>query len=1219
MSNVNWTEEQKQAINENDSNILVAAAAGSGKTAVLVERIINKIINEKIDIDKILVVTFTNAAASEMRERVLDAIYKRLDEEPEDENLQRQITLLNKANICTIDSFCLEVVRNNFYELENIAPNFRIADNTEIELLKQEVIEEIFEKKYEEEDEDFTKLINTYTSYRDDAPLKDLILKINTYIQSSPFPEKWINKKIEKFNLKDELDKDFSETQWGKMLLKEIEEELIDDISSLSEVEEILLLDSELEKFWQTIRNDIEMLENLKNNLNNWDNAYDIGKNLKFVTWPRKKVESDVKEHAKEIRDGIKAKLYKTINKILICNSKEANQDIYDMYNILKKLEQCILEFNKEFGKRKREKNIVDFNDIEHFALQILYKENNDGEIEKTEVAKRYQQKFHEIAIDEYQDSNLVQEYILTAVSKENNIFMVGDVKQSIYKFRQAMPELFLNKYMKYKNKEEKTDSDNLKIQLFKNFRSRKNVLEFTNLIFENIMSSELGDIEYNEEEYLNLGATYPETEQDLRTEINIINLKEEKANQNENNEEDDEPENENIEDEEERIENIALEARFVSNKIKELIQSKMQIWDRKIDSYRDIQYKDIVILLRTTTNVASIYEQELLNIEIPVFSDSSQEYLDSIEIQTIINLLKIIDNPIQDIPLVTVLRSNIGKFTDDELVQIRLSDKYDNFYTCMQKAKIDVDIKLKEKIQKFLDNLQMWRKEQEYLALDELIWKIYNDTGFYNYVGLMPNGILRQANLKMLFERAKQYETASFKGLYNFIKFIEKLRLSSGDLGAAKVIGENDNVVRILSIHKSKGLEFPVVFLASTGKQFNLMDLNSNILLHQEMGIGVKYIDYEKQIQYDTLSKAAIRNKMLNETLSEEMRVLYVALTRAKEKLIISGIYNDYEKEQQKMQQLIERYSKINNKINPIVVKKYKRYIDWILLTYLYEKQNVENIIRLNIFTKNEILNSTKTIEEKIINIEEQLENIDVSKEEIKNIDKILNYEYGYKLSTTIPTKTSVTNIKKIQNDLNNSNKNDIINEKNITFTQPKFLNEDKEEKLTNAQKGTLMHLCMQRLDETQDYDLDKINLLILNLLKKEIITQKEADNINPNKILQFTKSNIWKELKQAKEIYKEKPFYINIPASEIYGQQIEEEILVQGIIDLYYIDKDNNLVLLDYKTDYVEIGKETELINKYRKQLELYKRALEEGLDKKVDKVYIYSTYLEKELEII
>ena len=1202
---MDWTEEQAQAINEKGSNILVAAAAGSGKTAVLVERIIRKVVEEGIDIDKLLVVTFTNAAASEMRERVLDAIYKKLDENPNDEKLLRQITLLNKASICTIDSFCLEVVRNNFYELENIAPNFRIADTTEIELLKQEVIEDMFEKKYEEDDEDFSKLIHTYTSYRDDTPLKDLILKIYNYIQSNPFPEKWLSEKVEMFNIKD-LDKDFSTTPWGSVLLKEIEDELVDGISFLQSAARMISFNTELEKFFKTIRNDIDMLENLKNNLDNWDKAYEINTNLKFVTWPRNKVDSLEKDEAKSIRDSVKENL-KMLNNILVCDSKTANQDIFDMYSILVKLKDIILEFGKEFSKRKREKNIVDFHDVEHFALDILIKEE-DGKIVPSDIAKKYQEKYEEIAIDEYQDSNLVQEYILNSVSKGNNIFMVGDVKQSIYKFRQAMPELFISKYKSYKNKVNKTNDDDLKIQLFKNFRSRENVLYFTNLIFQDIMSDNLGDIEYNEDEYLNLGADYPDEKQDLNTEIDIIDLSDEDVESNLENV------NEEKLEEEDRIENVELEARFVANKIKELVESKFQVWDRKKEKYRDISYKDIVILLRSTSLPAPVYEQELLNLEIPVFSDSSQEYLDSIEIQTIMSLLKIIDNPIQDIPLVCVLRSYIGKFTDNELVKIRLTDSYDNFYTCMQKAIIDVDNELKKKIQNFFDNLDSWRKEKEYLALDELIWKIYSDTGYYNYVGLMPNGDLRQANLKMLFQKAKDYESSNFKGLYNFINFIDKLKTSSGDMGSAKLIGENDDVVRIMSIHKSKGLEFPVVFLSSTGKQFNLNDLKEDVLLHQEMGIGAKYIDYDKQVKYDTLSKLAIKNKILLETLSEEMRILYVALTRAKEKLFITGVTRDFNKDLEKIDSNIERYPKENGKINPILVKKCKKYLDWILLVYQYEKNLCGDKVELNTYKKRTLLRNLKKINNEEIDVINELENKskNVNEEKLNKISSILNYEYPNILDTTIPTKTAVTTLKQLENEEKS------IVEKEISLPKPKFLKNGEEEKITSAMKGTLVHLCLQKLNEKVDYDIEKVKYLIEELEAKKIITIKEKEAINPNKILEFTKSNIWKELKTAKEVEREKPFYINVPAKEIYKEETEENILVQGIIDLYYIDKDNNLNLVDYKTDYVEEGKEQELVIKYKKQLELYKEALEKTYKKQVKNTYIYSVYLNKEIKI-
>ena len=1245
----NWTKEQKQAIYKKGTNILVAAAAGSGKTAVLVERIINKVINEKIDIDKLLVVTFTNAAAAEMKERVLDALYKKIEEDPENKDLQRQITLINMAQICTIDSFCLDIVKNHFYELENISPNFRIAETTEIELLKQGTLDEIFEEKYINEDENFTDLIKTYTNYRDDTPLKDLILKIYNFISSNPSPLEWLQEKVEMFNLKDKLDEDFSQTIWGQILLNDVSEEVQDDMAMLKDVASSLSYDIELENFKNAILSDIEQLKNLQNNLNNWDNTYNIAQNFKFIDWPRKKITSDIKDEAKAIRDQVRKKLYDKLNNTFVSDSKQSNQDIYDMYKTLTKLKDLIIEFDKQFSKKKREKNILDFSDIEHFALSILVKKDEQGNLVKTEVAEKYTQKFEEIAIDEYQDSNLVQETILTSVSRGNNLFMVGDVKQSIYKFRQAMPKLFLSKYNEYEIVEDEAEKletiqdmkKGKKIQLFKNFRSRGNILDFTNLVFQNIMSEKIGEIEYNKNEYLNLGATdYKETNQELKTEIDII--------ESTHNEDAEEIEISSDNDDEiqdlEKIEDIEIEAKYIAKKIKELVQSKYQIYDRKAERFRDIKYKDIVILLRSTKEKANIYEQEMINLGIPVFSDSSEQYLETIEIQTILNLLKIIDNPIQDIPLVSVLRSNIGKFTDNELVEIRLSDKYDNFYNCMQKAVPNVNSKLKEKINNFLENLQKWRKEKEYLALDELIWKIYIETGFYNYVGLMPNGELRQANLKMLFEKARQYESASFKGLYNFIQFMEKLQLSSGDMGTAKIIGENDDVVRIMSIHKSKGLEFPVVFLANTNKQFNMQDIRKDsVLLHQDLGIGVKYINYDEQIQYDTLSREAVKKQVENENISEEMRILYVALTRAKEKLYIIGIGKDIQEKIEKWENLNKIYPKENGKINHLLIKKAKSYLDWIILVYINAKES--HSLKLEIKDKKEEMNKwNKLLNNVPENIQEEIE-FEHQENLYKTIQKELEYKYAFLTSTVIPTKISVTKIKELEQEkiqsLEEITSQQRSHTKNIEksteklketasiktsseeekseFRKPEFLKENKDEKLTSAQKGTITHLCLQKLDAKKEYNLEEIQNFITELQNTNILTEKEAKSINPFKILEFTKSQIGQDLKEAKEIYKEKPFYLNISAKEIYeDQNLEENILVQGIIDLYYIDKNDNLILVDYKTDYVPEGKENELINKYNSQLSLYKTALEEALNRKVDKKYIYSIYLGKALEI-
>ena len=1216
MSEVKWTNEQLQAINEKGNNILVAAAAGSGKTAVLVERIINKVINEKIDIDKILVVTFTNAAASEMRERILEAIYKKLEENPLNYHLQRQIILLNKASISTIHSFCLDIIRNNFYEVDASA-NFRIADTAENDLLKYDVLDDLFEEKYNNNDKDFLNLIEVYTDYRSDDKLKELILNIYKFIQSSPFPEKWIEEKVNQF--KGDENKDFSETIWGQVILSTLKDKIEEAVIKLRKISSETSKFIELSKFTAVLNEDIINLEFIMSNMNLWNSTFNSINSFKWKNWPvDKKVTLELKDKAKEVRDKVKKELKSEFDKYMIYNSEEALKYINNMYYILNSLKELVKEFSKKFSERKKEKNIIDFNDIEHLALKILLKEEN-GEYVESDVAKKYKKKFEEIAIDEYQDSNLVQEYILNSISKNNNIFMVGDVKQSIYKFRQARPELFLDKYEKYSLKAEQKENENLKIQLFKNFRSRKNILDITNLVFKNIMSKKIGDIEYNENEYLNYGANYPEPEENNfkyagKAELHIIDLKENdeiSAYKDEIEVEED--------DEQERIEDDVIEAKFVAKKIQEIMNSGYKVYDRK-EGYRNIKYKDIVILLRATSTLAPIFEKELADLDLPVFSDSSAEYLNSVEIQTIMSILKIIDNPLQDIPLVTVLRSTIGKFTDNDLIEIRLVDRNCDFYEALLKARISAEGNLKNKIEDILSKLEKWREEQEYKTLDELIWQIYIDTGYYNYVGLLPNGALRQANLKILFEKAKQYESASFKGLFNFINFIDKLKGNNGDMASAKLIGENEDVIRIMSIHKSKGLEFPIVFLCAAQKSFNMKDLNENILLHQDMGFGPTFIDIENKIKFNTLAKEAIKIKSKEEIISEEERILYVALTRAKEKLIITGRKKDLSKDLAKKQEELELYTQDKERIDNKLVKKAKSYLDWIMLVYLFNKNNIKDIMELYEHNKNDLI-------KEIINKEETADNINLinvieeeagklkNEEEIENISKELNWKYKYQDETTIPTKTSVTKIKELKNE-NVIDIEDILNDnKEIKLeAEANFIKQ--EEKISSSKKGSLVHLCLQRIDERQDYNIEDLKKLVQGLVFNEIITEKEAESIDVNILYKYVKSELFEELRQAKKIYKEQPFYINVPVKELYKDvgDTQEKILVQGIIDLFFINNKDELVLIDYKTDYVEKGKESVIKERYKVQLELYKNALEKSFNKKVSRAQIYLAQLRK-----
>ena len=1152
-----------------------------------------------------------------MRERVLEAIYKKLDEEPENENLQKQIILLGKSNICTIHSFCLDVIKNNFFEID-LSANFRIGTEEEISLLKQEVLEDVFEKLYEDEDEEFAKLVDTYTGYRGDDQLKEIVLSIHRFMQSSPFPNEWLSEKVKMFE-KNDNEMDFSTSIWGKILLKSLQEEIIDGVNSLKIIKNKLETVYELEKYKLTIESDIDTFRRLYEEIDlSWDNAYNFSKEMKLKSWPiDKKIVMDLKDEAKASRDVVKNKLMKLIKEILIYDSKSAFSDIYDMYDILKILKKVIIVFDNEFQKRKKERNIIDFNDIEHYALKILVKKDENGKYVPTDVAKKYQEKFEEIAIDEYQDSNQVQEYILGTVSRGNNLFMVGDVKQSIYKFRQACPELFLDKYDKYSLD---GNEDGLKIQLFKNFRSRKNVLDITNKVFENIMSKNLGDIDYNEEEYLNLGADFEDIENGVgNAELDIIDLKEDEENDIwtvENNlnliDDTNSSDNENEEENLKLLEKEEIEAKFVAKRIQELIESNVQVKDKKL-GYRDITYKDIVILLRSTSRLAPVYERELLKLDIPVFSDSSNEYLDTIEIQTIISVLKILDNPIDDISLVSVLRSEIGTFTDNEILEIRLCDREVSFYYSLLKAKEILNGELQQKVILFLEKIDNWREKVDYLSLAELIWEIYTDTGFYNYVGLMPNGSLRQANLKMLFERAKEYEKTSFKGLFNFIRFVEKLKSGSSDMSSAKIIGENENVVRIMSIHKSKGLEFPVVFLSSTSKKINMQDLNSNLLLHQKIGIGPQYINYEKMVEYSTSAKDAIKIIIKEENISEEMRILYVALTRAKEKLIITGTSKDYCEEIEKKKEILKIYNSKDGKINPILLKKYISYLDWLELVFL--NNDIKELITIKEYKAKDIIQreEKKEIQIRKFNFDRKIN--------VEEYDKQFSWKYSKKFATELPIKSTVSKIKEMQNEqinleiLNSETVNfDNLNSKEIGIASiiPNFI--EKENVITGSRKGTLMHLFLQKIDFKENYTLEKLNKLKESLILKEIITSEEGESINIYKIQNFLNSDIAQKIKKCKRIEKEKAFCTKIQAKEIFEEAENEEILVQGIIDLYGVDEKNNIILVDYKTDFVESGKENILIQKYEKQLQIYKEALEKAYNLKVTETYIYSLYLNK-----
>lgn len=1243
MGKTKWTNEQLSAIETRNCNLLVAAAAGSGKTAVLVERIIRIITNEEnpVDIDKLLVVTFTNAAAAEMRERVADAISKELEKNPNSKNLQKQLTLLNRANITTMHSFCLDVIKNNFHRID-LDPSFRIGDQTEGILIKIEVIEELFEDKYDEEDEEFINLVEAFSSYKSDNNLKNLILDIYNFTMSGPWPEKWLSDNTEAFNI-DTLE-ELNKTKWVKVLAESVRIEIEGYIKMMEKAIEIINETNGLEAY----------IDNFKNELNDIKCAYDstncglneMYEKLSSINFGRlKSIKKDkvsdenAQNTVKKIRDDIKKKISELINNAFSVEPQQMLNNIQGTYPYIKKLTELVLEFDNRFSKRKRERNILDFNDLEHLCLKILIDYDENEGIIPSNVALNFREYFDEILVDEYQDSNNVQETIINLVSRKEydvpNVFMVGDVKQSIYRFRQAKPELFIDKYITYQlNK-----GNNRKIQLYKNFRSRKEVIDGVNYIFKEVMSKTVGELEYTDDEALNLGANYKEPIQDNiivggPIELNIVDKNCEES-------------TEDVVEDQEEIGNVALEGKIIARRIKQLMSSNgeniFKVLDKETGEYRALNYKDIVILLRATKNWSESLLDELGAEGIPVYADTGSGYFESIEIRTIISLLKVIDNPMQDIPTIALMRSSIMGFSAEEISDVRIIDKDKYFYENIkyvsehtyESKETPFSKELIDKCIYFVDRIDNWRMKSIYMAIDEFIWYLYMDTAYYGYVGAMPNGVLRQANLKILFQRAKQFEKTSFKGLFNFINFINKLTKSSGDIGSAQILGENEDVVRIMSIHKSKGLEFPVVFLCGLGKNFNLMDLNKDMIYHDELGLGPDFVDLEKRFSIGTLAKESIKKKMKLETLSEEMRILYVAFTRAKEKLIMTGTVNNIQKLAEKW---LNSASLEYDRILPSEVLKGRSYLDWIGMALSHHKDGVifgevtgvTNKVskddtskwEINLWNKSDLINK---IELEDIKQEEKYE-LTITCENSKDksvseeINRRLSYQYPLKALTTLKSNISVSDLKR-RNAEEHYDTEEVYREKAIVI--PRFLQEKKG--LTPAEKGTAVHFVMKKIDFNRVSSVQEIKNQLQGLFEGEFLLNEELKAINPHKILNFFKSNLGKKIlklnERGEKIYREVPFYTEISSLEVDktldNKYKDEKIRLQGIIDCFF-EYDGELILLDYKTDYVKMGAEEEFKDKYKKQLDYYSDAIFKMTGKKVTYKYLYSFSLEKEIQL-
>lgn len=1149
MGKVQWTDEQLDAIKIRNSKTLVAAGAGSGKTAVLVERIIRKIIDDGIDIDKMLIVTFTNAAASEMKERIRDRLY---DETNTNHKLQKQILYLNRSSIMTIDAFCKKAVKDYFYKID-VDPNFKIADNTDAELLKLEAIDEVLEELYESNDSDIIEVLDAYSDNKSDESLVNLIFSIHRFIASSAYPMEWLKEKCEMYNVNEN---DFSNTVWGKKLINYTRKTVRELLEELRSIEEDLLNDEAAKNYLLTIQDDILMLEALRKNNLTWDDYYNEFRTVEFSKLkPAPKMDEETKEYVKELRKKT-SKIIKDYFKdeVFISTSDEILEDLKKAHHHALVLYEFVKLFDERFKKKKTERNLLDFSDIEHLCLK-LFDQNED-------VVNDYKNKYEEILIDEYQDSNLIQEYILNKIANKN-IFMVGDVKQSIYKFRQARPELFLEKYNSYNMYNEESQTDENKILLFKNFRSNKNIIDAVNFIFKNIMSKETGEIDYSEEEYLKYGAT----SYDYDGESAELHLIEKSSGTEETLIEDD------VEDKPQ------LEARVVAKRIEELV-GNLEVYDKKIKAKRKAKYSDIVILLRSAKVKAQVFYEELSKRNIPVYTEVQKGYFDNPEVQIILSLLKIIDNPYQDIPLLAVLRSVIGGFDVNELTKIRMYDKKCSFYEAMMIAATQGD----EKVRKFLDKLSVWREKSRYLAMEELLSYIYEETGYYYYVSLLPKGDRRQNNLKVLLKRAADYGKSTFKGLYNFLNFIENIKESSSDFDTPSELSETDDVVRIMSIHKSKGLEFPIVILSGTTGKFVKRDLQNRIIFHQDMGLGFDIVNPKKRIAYESIPKLALKLQNEKELLAEEMRILYVALTRAKEKIIITALTPNVEKRVQSWSTPISEYA----------VTTANSFADWICKVVL-STTNDWNVVK---WTYNDVLSlsSCDTNNEE----KDDIIKYDFNKDDYDFISGRFAYKYPYLLSTKIPSKLSVSELKRLNNAQNVA---EIQKVKEVDL--PKFLN---EQDVKGATYGTLLHNKMENLD-FHKLDVEEI----LSDVEDNILKSKLEKDIN-----KFIKSPVYEMIKNAKRIRKETPFNMSVPVKDVFkfdNESNDDEIMVQGIIDLYF-ETDDGIVIVDYKSD--KLSSEEEFKLRYAKQLEYYKKALEKLTTKKVTKTYIYSFELAREIEV-
>ena len=1194
------TNEQKAAVITRGKNLLVAAAAGSGKTKVLVERIKQLILGGDCDVDKLLVVTFTNAAAQEMRSRIHSALTEELRTNNDFETLkrlERQVVLLSGASIMTMHSFCQMILKRNFSKID-LDPKFRVADEQELNLIKQEVIEELFEKKYGEENDTFKRFTDDFGgTEKGDDDLHDIILELYEYSRSQPNPKEWLKSLAASFDIAENVT--LKDTIWYASAMKHIGFSL-DAAYDECKLNLELAFDTQIkvDKIEKDMYDVILPLAKAYKS-GNWGKMFELlnppdGTLFESIGNPGK-ADRTAWNLLKVSRDEYKGALENLKKRYFFASEQELLDDLRSIKLSIETLVNVTVEFSEALNVAKHERGIIDFSDMEHFALEVL---------SDNKIANALRKKYQAVMVDEYQDTNGVQEAILKKIADEEkaNFFAVGDVKQSIYKFRMADPSLFLDKYNKYpstkdyveNNEKAQRLSDCMRIDLSKNFRSRQEVLDSVNFVFERLMNAESMEIEYTEDARLYYGMNYTTGIAgflDSPTELYLIEDNKKSSG--------DDEEAQNAED----VLSIEREAQIIANRIKEMISSNTQVYDKDENKYRTIKYRDIVILRRSKKNPAALMEVLQKN-DIPAYAMGDETYFQALEIKVIVSLLTVLENARQDIPLAAVMLSPIGNFTAEELALLKIEKRREDLFTALITASassielnpLNLSEELMNKTRVFLQKMNAWRELSRVVSVPELLSTIYRETGYYDYVGGLPEGVVRQANLRMLVDRAAAYEATAFRGLSRFLKFVSKIKELNTDLAVARTLGENEDVVRVMTIHKSKGLEFPVVFVIELGKKFNTKDESSALLLrHRTLGIGPYITLKNEPLRYPTFARQVIAQKNLEEQKAEELRILYVAMTRAREKLILVGTKKGKEEKYNKYQ----RYGNVD-RIPGFAAQSANTFLDWLLLALSKETKCI-NVI---------------SVDANRVTIAEAVEK-EVA--EIKPDMSLLERKVSTLTSKSIPSKMSVTELKQrveydegltnnLIDDYDETKKEMTVNEEDeeIIYRRPDF---EQTKKLTGAEYGTLMHSVMQRLDLKRDLSAQGIKQQIDEMIKQKIFTVEQAGIIRKNNAAKFFKSKIGQRMLASGEVYRELPFSRLIDASRFFPN-VDDKIFIQGIVDVLFRDGEN-FVLIDYKTDRIANGDDiaAELIKeKYKLQIELYSEAIEAILHKNISEKYLY-----------